>query len=87
MKKTRLGMYSLAVGAFALAITGCGGKKEESSEAPAPAASAPAGKTVDPATAGEITGIGEARRRRAEDEDDQHGGRTEPAPRRAPARR
>src|SRR6204780_2300620 len=49
-------MYSLAIGAFALAITGCGGKKDESSEAPAPAASAPAGKSVDPATAGEVTG-------------------------------
>src|SRR5882672_6712235 len=49
-------MYSLAIGAFALAITGCGGKKEESSEAPAPAANAPAGKTVDPATAGEVSG-------------------------------
>ena len=58
MKKTRLGMYSLAIGAFALAITGCGGsKKEESAEAPAPAASAPAGKTVDAATAGEVTGV------------------------------
>jgi plastocyanin len=49
-------MYSLAVGVFAMAITGCGGKKDESSEAPAPAASATAGKTVDPATAGEVTG-------------------------------
>ena len=58
MKKTRLGLYSLAIGAFALAITGCGGsKKEETAEAPAPAASAPAGKTVDAATAGEVTGV------------------------------
>jgi hypothetical protein len=50
-------MYSLAIGAFALAISGCGGKKEETSEAPAPAANAPAGKTVDPATAGEVSGV------------------------------
>jgi len=57
VKKTRLGMYSLAVGMFAMAITGCGGKKEESSDnTAAPAASAPAGKTVDAATAGEVTG-------------------------------
>jgi len=49
-------MYSLAIGAFALVMTGCGGKKEEAPEAPAPAAGAPAGKTVDPATAGEVTG-------------------------------
>ena len=32
MRKTRLGMYSLAVGAFAMAITGCGGKKDESAD-------------------------------------------------------
>ncbi len=58
MKITRLGMYSLALGAFALAITGCGGKKTNRPKPPhpAPAASAPAGKTVDPATAGELTG-------------------------------
>src|SRR5580692_2569795 len=57
VRKTRLGMYSLAVGACALAITGCGGKKEESSDnTAAPAANAPAGKSVDPATAGEVTG-------------------------------
>ena len=56
MKKSKFGMYSLAIGAFALALAGCGGSKKESSEAPAPAASAPAGKTVDPATAGEVTG-------------------------------
>jgi plastocyanin len=56
VKITKLGMYSLAVGAFAMAITGCGGKKDETSEAPAPAASAPAGKAVDAATAGEVTG-------------------------------
>jgi hypothetical protein len=53
VKKSRFGMYSLALGVFALAITGCGGKKEESSEAPA---GAPAGKSVDAATAGEVTG-------------------------------
>ena len=57
MKKTRLGMYSLAVGAFAMALTGCGGNKQESTEnTAAPAASAPAGKAVDAATAGEVTG-------------------------------
>ena len=56
MKNSRLGMYSLAIGALALAITGCGGNKSETSEAPAPAANAPAGKAVDPATAGEVTG-------------------------------
>jgi plastocyanin len=51
------GIYSLAIGAFALAITGCGGNKQESTEnTAAPAANAPAGKTVDPATAGEVTG-------------------------------
>ena len=38
MKKSKWGIYSLAMGAFALAITGCGGKTE-TSEAPAPAAS------------------------------------------------
>jgi hypothetical protein len=37
-------MYSLALGAFALAVAGCGGKKEETTEtAPAPAAGAPDG--------------------------------------------
>jgi len=56
MKKSKFGMYSLAIGAFALVIAGCGGKKEEMSEPAAPAANAPAGKTVDPATAGEVTG-------------------------------
>src|ERR1700726_1555891 len=50
-------MYSLAVGAFAMAITGCGGSKQESTDnSAAPASSAPAGKAVDPATAGELTG-------------------------------
>jgi hypothetical protein len=57
VRKTRLGMYSLAVGAFAMAITGCGGNKQESTDnTAAPAAGAPAGKMVDPATAGEVTG-------------------------------
>lgn len=56
MRKTRLGMYTLAVGAFALAITGCGGNKPESTENAPATPSAPAGKTVDPATAGEVTG-------------------------------
>jgi hypothetical protein len=60
VKITRLGIYTLALGAFAMTITGCGGKKDESAEAPAsaPAAGAPAapGKTVDPATAGELMG-------------------------------
>jgi hypothetical protein len=58
VKISKLGMYSLALGAFALALAGCGGNKNESTEAPAPAAGAPAGggKTVDPATAGEVTG-------------------------------
>jgi plastocyanin len=57
VKITKLGMYSLAVGAFAMAITGCGGKKDETSDnTAAPAASAPAGKAVDSASAGEVTG-------------------------------
>ena len=57
MKKTRFGMYALAVGAFAMAITGCGGNKQESTDnSAAPASSAPTGKSVDPATAGEVTG-------------------------------
>jgi len=55
VKKSKWGIYSLAMGAFALAIIGCGGKTE-TSEAPAPAASAAASKTVDAATAGEVTG-------------------------------
>src|SRR5215469_12918860 len=52
-------MYTRVLGAFALSIAGCGGgNKESTSEAPssAPAANAPAGKSVDPATAGEVTG-------------------------------
>lgn len=56
MMNSRLGKYSLAIGAIALMMAGCGGKKEETPEATAPAAGAPAGKTVDPATAGEVTG-------------------------------
>jgi plastocyanin len=39
---------------FALAIIGCGGGKKEETAAPAPAA--PAGKTVDAATAGSVSG-------------------------------
>ncbi|MBZ5644965.1 MAG: carboxypeptidase regulatory-like domain-containing protein [Acidobacteriia bacterium] len=58
MKINRLAIYTLSLGAFALVLAGCGGNKTESTEAPAsaPAANAPAGKTVDPATAGELTG-------------------------------
>jgi len=58
VRKTKLGMYSLAVGVFAMAFTGCGGKKDDTSSEnnAAPAASATAGKAVDPATAGEVTG-------------------------------
>lgn len=57
MRKIRFGMYPLAIGVFALAITGCGGNKQESTDnTAAPAAGAPAGKSVDPATAGEVTG-------------------------------
>jgi hypothetical protein len=56
MMNTKFEIYSMAIGALALAITGCGGSKPDTSEAPAPAAGAPAGKTVDPATAGEVTG-------------------------------
>jgi hypothetical protein len=56
VKKRKLGIFSLAIGVFALALVGCGGNKQESSGGPAPAASAPAGKTVDAATAGEVSG-------------------------------
>lgn len=57
MSKSRFGIYTLALGAFALSIAGCGGgNKGSTSEAPAPAANAPAGKTVDQATAGEVSG-------------------------------
>ena len=56
MKKSKLGIFSLATAAFALALVGCGGSKTESPGGPAPAAGAPAGKSVDPATAGEVTG-------------------------------
>ena len=54
--KSRLGTYFLAIGTFALLMTGCGSKQEQPAETPAPAANAPAGKAVDPATAGEVTG-------------------------------
>ncbi len=55
MKKRTFAMYSLSIGAFALLLAGCGGKKEETSET-APATAPAAGKTVDAATAGEVTG-------------------------------
>jgi plastocyanin len=54
--KIRWGVYPLALGAFALALAGCGGKQEQPAENAAPAANAPAGKAVDPATAGEVSG-------------------------------
>ena len=76
MSKTRFGLYSLAVGAFALAITGCGGSKPESTEnTAAPAAGAAAGKTVDPATAGEVTGSVKLDGAGPKPKIDQHGGR------------
>ena len=57
MKNSKFGISLLATGLFALALVGCGGSKTDtSSETPAPAANAPAGKSVDPATAGEVTG-------------------------------
>lgn len=48
----------LIIGTAALALSGCGGgnKPESTETTPTPAANAPAGKTVDPATAGELTG-------------------------------
>jgi len=55
--KSRFGLYLMSLGAFALALAGCGGSKPEAPESTsAPAASAPAGKSVDPATAGEVSG-------------------------------
>jgi plastocyanin len=56
VSKSRFGIYTLALGVFALSIAGCGGNKESTTESPAPAANAPAGKTVDQATAGEVSG-------------------------------
>jgi plastocyanin len=56
VNKNKFAMYSLALGALALAMGSCGGKKEESPGTPAPSAGAPAGKTVDVTTAGEVTG-------------------------------
>jgi plastocyanin len=53
--KRTFAAYSLSIGAFALLMAGCGGKKEETSETAAPA-SATAGKSVDAATAGEVSG-------------------------------
>ena len=55
MSKAKLGILSLTLGALALAVTGCGGGSKPESSGNAPA-NAPAGKTVDPATAGEVTG-------------------------------
>ena len=46
----------LVIGAFAMAMTSCGGKQQPAETTSAPAATAPAGKAVDAATAGEITG-------------------------------
>src|SRR5882724_7898757 len=58
VKKSKLALYTLGIGAFAFAMTGCGGgaKKEETTETPAATPAAPAGKTVDAATASEVTG-------------------------------
>jgi len=56
VRKSRLGIFCLAFGTLALAITGCGGNKQESPGSAPATASAPAGKTVNPATAGEVTG-------------------------------
>src|SRR5580698_5385733 len=57
VKNSKLMVFALALGAIAFVATGCGGSKTETTETPAaPAAGAPAGKTVDPATAGEVTG-------------------------------
>ncbi len=77
MKKTRLGMYSLAVAAFAMVITGCGGKKDESTEntaAPSRRSGRKSGGRT--ATGGRSHRIGEARRGSAENEGHQHGCRT-----------
>jgi hypothetical protein len=57
VRKNGIALYSLALGTVVLAMAGCGGSKPESTEnAPAPATNAAAGKAVDPATAGEVTG-------------------------------
>ena len=57
MNKNRKTLCWLVVGTAALALSSCGGNKPESTETtPTPRANAPAGKTVDPATAGELTG-------------------------------
>ncbi len=58
MKTSNFALYSVGLGVFALTLAGCGGaKKEQPAEGTAaPAAGAPAGKMVDSATAGEVTG-------------------------------
>lgn len=57
MTKNRMILSWLALGAAALTLSGCGGNKSGPAESPsAPAANAPAGKTVDPATVGEVSG-------------------------------
>jgi plastocyanin len=57
VKTRHIGLYALAFGAFAFALNGCGGGNKESTEAPAaPAVGASAGKLVDSATAGAVTG-------------------------------
>jgi len=55
VNKNRMTLYWLAIGTAALALSGCGGNKPAETTS-APGANAPGGKTVDPATAGEITG-------------------------------
>ena len=57
VNKNRSVLCWLAAGAAALLLAGCGGGSKPESETPsAPAANAPAGKMVDAATAGEVTG-------------------------------
>jgi len=58
VKKNGIALYSFALGTVVLAMLGCGGgsKPESTENAPAPAANAPAGKAVDPATVGEVAG-------------------------------
>lgn len=55
MKNSKLAVFALAL--IAIVAIGCGGNKSESTDnAPAAPAGAPAGKTVDAATAGEVSG-------------------------------
>lgn len=58
MKISKLSICPLALGVVALVLAGCGGNQETAENAPtsAPAGGAPAGKMVDPTTAGSITG-------------------------------